>query len=382
MTNPRNTTSITKRIPAAMGNIAVGFALFAVIGVIVGSLWAATRATEYKATTLYYLRPPETTDATQALTADMYSFNRAKLYVSLFTSTELADRAAKRIRSDKSPSDLAASVSASDVYQTSLISVTVTAPTSDEALLIARGYASEVPSYAAHVEKDSGLRNAAGLIAAVDGPRTSEAGTGGWMIPAIAGAAFGLVGALLSLWYRRRFLVDDLVSISASLGISPYVELDSRDPDTVDRLTARVMSDPEIKHVLTLASPTQGDGAKALAEAMAESGDRLDIAVRVVNSEGHPQSSDDLKLTWRAVLEETPTRHVHTSGPLLVVARRYVTTKSGLQNTVRLLSASGLDPAGVVVLKGRSLRSRFRRSTSGGSGERAESSTPAVPVGG
>lgn len=337
------------RIVPLLGSPVLMCVVGLIVGLLAGGAWSVLRPPEHQVETTYMLRPPAGRDVTEALTAGTYVMNRTKLYKSLMTSDELAAEVSKQLSGTLSPTDVLSAITVADVYRTTLLTLTVTAPSSDEAMLIARGYAEAVPFFADQLEQQNGVSNDESMMVVVDGPRELPA-SGPLRVLIAATVLFGVLGIGLAFAVRRRFLVGDVMSAAAAIGVRPLSNINLADAAATDNLLAKLLISLDGQNQATLVSPRSGDGAEACADALASAAERIGITADVRND---GSSDAELAISVHNLMDEACLHGPLPKDGLLVVARKYTTTKSDLATIARIVTADGPLPVGVVVVNRR-----------------------------
>lgn len=189
-------TRFQQRWPIVLACLAV--ALVAVAG------YHVSAGKSYTASTQLFLRAPDVKTSVTAYQGDLFSRQRARTYVNMFESDELAQMVIDKLALSVTPQQLVKSVSATTVKDTVLMVVSVTDSDPQHAANIANGYAGVLPAYLAKIENVSGDPNVGPLVEVVAKANPATAKASGFPTSMVASVA--LVLALLFAAGLIRFL--------------------------------------------------------------------------------------------------------------------------------------------------------------------------------
>lgn len=192
-------TKIGRRWPIMLG--CVGFALLGALA------YQLSSATQYTASTEFFLRAPDVKTSAGAYQGDLFSRQRAQTYVNLFHSDDLAQTVIDKLGLNITPEQLVSKVSATAVKNTVLMIVSVTDSDAQHASNIANGYGSVLGSYIAKLENVANDPTVGPLVQVVEkaSPATATASGFPTSMLAVAAIVFGGSAALVVIWLLERF---------------------------------------------------------------------------------------------------------------------------------------------------------------------------------
>jgi hypothetical protein len=347
--------------------------VFALIGAGVGVLRMYLNEYQYSATATVYVTPPISSSASDALTADQYAANRTQLYLSLIESPDLARTVLDRLQVNQSPEDLAERVAAEATPQTSLLRITANGVSPADARNLATAYAESLSSFARSVEGSGGLRGAPSVITVAlpvaDDPTFIQQ----YGVLAALTVGAGLLGALLSYAYRRRFPnVRTTDQLRRQLHVALVEEIDMAKPDEqLRRLQAELLIKSDDDGCLMVVGGRSRDQAEAFSELLSRSIQDSGREVRTgESSTQQPQLSpgrpDEVVIVdIPALLEDgvsAAALHRAGSGQALLVTRYDITSMRDAKEVMDLLTMNNIAVCGAIILR-RGKFGRRRQST-------------------
>lgn len=317
--------------------------VFALIGAGAGVLRMYLTDYNYSATATVYVTPPTSSSASDALTADQYAANRTQLYLSLIESPDLARMVLDRLKLDQSPDDLAERVQAKATPLTSLLSITASGVSPSDARNLATAYAESLSSFARTVEGSGGLRGDPSVIAvalpvAKDPDFVQRYGV---LITLIVGA--GLLGALISYAYRRRFPnVRTTDQLRRELHIALAEKVDIKKPARkLRRLQAELLTESQANGCLIIVGAKSNDQAELFSELFSQSIQDFGRAgIEIVDIPALLESSASAAALHRSHCEQA-----------LMVTRYNVTSLRDAKEVRDLLTMNNFTVRGAVILR-------------------------------
>ncbi|MEO3761524.1 hypothetical protein ABGB19_25000 [Mycobacterium sp. B14F4] len=331
------------------------------IGAGLGLLRMYLKDYPYSATATVYVTPPISSSASDALTADQYAANRTQLYLSFIESPELARAVTERLQVNQPPEELADRVEGKATPLTSLLSITASGSSPSDARELAVAYAEALPSFARSIEGSGGLRGAPSVVT-VALPLAEEPGfvqQYGLLITLMVG--LGLVGALYSFAYRRRFPnVRSADQLRSELHIALAEKVDPKWSDReLRRLQAELVTEAAHDGCLLVVGAKAQDHAERFSEVFRQSIEESGrTGVDIVDVPALLESSASAAALNRSNCQQA-----------LMVTRYNVTSLRDAKEVRDLLAMNNVAVRGAIILRSRSRRRR-------------ESTPPAQPTSG
>lgn len=275
--------------------------LLLLVGLLLGGggafLTSRVVAERYTATTQLFVSTTGADSLTAAVQGNYYAQGKVASYAQLLTSKELADKVIADLSLDERPRQLIDQLTASVVTDTTVLDVTVTAPTPQGALSIARSIDTQFADLVDELETPAGQTVSPVKITVIATPELPTAPSSPATVPNTAlGGVLGLVlmGIVAVVRDRLDTTVKDDDTASAATGapvighLPTAAELSDRNPPKPHGLSAAAEA---VRHVRTnlafldvdnpprtilISSSVAGEGKTTLtahlAVALAESG--------------------------------------------------------------------------------------------------------------